>query len=554
MWVVATIVIPVMLFLGLLAFQDQVANLIISLDPPDALHGFTFYLDVVYLIRTEILWIGFFSFLSLSLYVYVGQASLENLLAIRKGRKAVYYMMLIASVYMLASILVKDAVLEEFPNSSDEYAYLLQAEMFSRDKLWERAHDLPDFFYHINITQHDGILVSRFPPGWPLILSAAFEIGMDPAIVNPVLGLVSLVVFYFFVRRTYNTRVAVWSMLVLAFTGFYIFNTASYFSHISCLLMTLLFVVNIYLYQERRLVIYGILAGFFLAFVVVIRYYTAVLIFIPFLVYLVAVNRWKVIPLFVWMGIGSLPCMAYLFWYNYSITGNALVPVTMWAYPGERLGFVKGHTFMQGVEHLVRRALLFLYWASPGLLILYFVFLWRKIKSPIERFIKPEDYAFMALAIGYFFYYQIGGNQYGPRFLFEGFPFLTVFVVSKVLEKREKWAMSLLVASIVFAVVKLPFIAQREGLIVDQRQDMYDLVKEQNIDDAVIFVTSPTSPIRPMPTRDLTRNDPKFMNDVIYVLPLPGINDQIMEYYGDRAVYRYQRDADSVNGQLIKVR
>lgn len=555
MWVVATIVIPVVLFLLVLAFEDQLTNLIMSLDPPTSEQGITFYLDVVFLIRTEILWIGLFSFMALCLYIYLGKASLENLLAIRKESKAaVYYMMLIASGYLLISLLVKETVLEEFPNSSDEYAYLLQAEMFSRDKLWERAHDLPDFFYYINITQHEGILVSRFPPGWPLILSAAFEIGMDPSNMNPILGLVSLLVFYFFVRRIYDTRVAVWSILVLAFTSFYIFNTASYFSHVSCLLMTLLFVVNIYLYREKRLFIYGILAGFFLGFVVVIRYYTAFLIFIPFLAYLVAVYRWKVIPLFVWMGIGSLPCMAYLLWYNYSITGNAFVPVTMWAYPGEQLGFVKGHTFTKGVEHLVRRVLLFLYWTSPGLLILYLVFLWRKIKSPAERLIKPEDYAFIMLAIGYFFYYQIGGNQYGPRFLFEGLPFLTVFIVSKVLEKREKWAMSLLVASVVFAVVKFPFIAQREGLIIDQRQDIYDLVKEEKITNAMVFVTSPTSPIRPMPTRDLTRNDPKFMNDVIYVLPLPGINDQIMEYYSDRAVYRYQRDVDSENGQLIKVR
>ena len=554
MWVMATVVIPVILFLGMLVFEDQLAALIMSLDAPAHQQGTVFYLDVVYLVRTEILWLGFFFVVALALYLYVSHAFLGNFIAIRNERKAVYYMMLVASAFMLAAIVIKDTVLERFPNSSDEYAYLLQAEMFSREKLWERAHDLPDFFYHINIAQYEGILVSRFPPGWPLILSAAFEIGMDPSMVNPMLGLVTLVIFYFFVRRYYGTRVAVWSMLVVASTGFYLFNAASFFSHISCLLMTLLFIFNVYLFQEKKLFLYAILAGFFLGCVVVIRYYTAFLIFAPFLVYLTAVHRWKVVPLFAWMAIGSIPCMAYLLWYNYSITGNALTPVTMWAYPAEQLGFVKGHSFLRGVEHLVRRAMLFMYWASPALLILYFVFLWRKIKSPAERLTRPEDYAFIALAVGYFFYYQIGGNQYGPRFLFEGLPFLTVFVVSKVLDKQEKWAVSLLIAGVLFSLIKLPFIAQREALIIDQRQDLYDLVEKEKVRNAVVFVTSPTSPIRPMPTRDLTRNDPKFMNNVIYVLPLPGINDQIMEYYGDRAVYRYQRDIDSVDGQLIKVR
>lgn len=553
-WVVATILIPVILFFILLTLETEIAALIMSFFPPSKLQGLAFYRDIVFLARTEILWVGLFFLLALIIFLYTSRESLANLLDIPSRSKALYYMMLIASMFFLTAVLINEKILEEFPNSSDEYAYLLQADMFSRGKLWERAHDLPDFFYHINIAQHEGIMVSRFPPGWPLILSGAFEIGLNPSLVNPLLGVVTLIIFYFFVARYYDPGVALWSMVAVGLTGYYLFNAASYFSHISCLLVALLFVFNAYLYQEKRNFIYGILAGFFIGFVVVIRYYTAVLIFIPFLVYLLVQHRWKVIPLFVWMGIGGLPCITYLLWYNYSITGNSLLPVTVWAYPAEQLGFVKGHTFLQGIEHFIRRTLMFVYWCSPGLLILYLVFLWRKIKSPAERLLRPEDYAFVMLTLGYFFYYQIGGNQYGPRFMFEGFPFLVAFVVNKVFEKREKWAVALLLASIALAIVKLPFIAQREALVVDQRQDMYDLVREQKIRNAVVFVASPTSPVRPMPMGDLTRNDPKFMNDVIYVLELPRINDQIIDYYGDRSVYKYVRDLDERHGELIKIR
>ena len=70
------------------------------------------------------------------------------------------------------------------------------------------------------------------------------------------------------------------------------------------------------------------------------------------------------------MGIGSLPCLFYLLWYNYSITGNALLPVTMWAYPAEQLGFVKGHSVFKGLEHLARRALMFIYWTLLVILLL----------------------------------------------------------------------------------------------------------------------------------------------------------------------------------------
>src|SRR5690606_34461915 len=164
----------------------------------------------------------------------------------------------------------------------------------------------------------------------------------------------------------------------------------------------------------------------------------------------------------------------------------------------------------------------------------------------------PGDYTFLALVVGYFFYYQIGGNQYGPRFMFEAFPFLVLFVVHQAFEMRAKWVMAVLVACVIYPALKFPFISQREGMIVDQRQDLYDLVKEKNLTHAVVLVCSPTSPWRPMPAEDLTRNDPMFTGNVIYALPHPEISDQIMSYYPDRAFYRYVRDLNSPRGELIR--
>ena len=552
--IIAGLVIPILIFFSLLFFETELAALLMRWFPPAPAQGKVFYTDIIYLARVEILWLLLF-FIIAAVFASVSSTnSLDQFFVVRSRTKAVYYMMLASVLFFAGAIFINRVVLEDFPNSSDEYAYIFQAEMFSRGKWWERAHDLPDFFYHNNIAQHDGILVSRFPPGWPLVLSTAFEIGLQPSLINPLLGLIAIVFFYFFVRRYYDQTVAICSLFALAFTGFYLFNAASYFSHVSCLLATLLFVFCVYRYSDKRNLVYGLLAGFFLGFIVLIRYYTALLIFLPFLVYLVIEHKWKAIPLFFWMGIGGVPCLAYLLWYNYAITGNPFVPVTVWAYPSEQLGFVKGHTFWRGVEHLVRRIIMLIYWTSPGLLILYAVFLWRKIKSPAERFLKPEDYAFLSLAVGYFFYYEIGGNQYGPRFLFEGFPFLVVFVVSKVLQTREKWAMILLLVSLIYPLIKLPFISYREAYVIDQRQDLYDLVRDQKVTNAVVLIASPTSPLRPMPIGDLTRDDAGFMNDVIYVRSLPAINNQLMEYYNDRSFYKYVRDIDKPHGELIKIR
>jgi hypothetical protein len=57
-----------------------------------------------------------------------------------------------------------------------------------------------------------------------------------------------------------------------------------------------------------------------------------------------------------------------------------------------------------------------------------------------------------------------------------------------------------------------------------------------------------------MPASDLTRNDPMFIDDVIYVLEIPRINQQLVEFYEDRSFYKYIRDADNPQGELIRIR
>ena len=343
-------------------------------------------------------------------------------------------------------------------------------------------------------------------------------------------------------------------MLAVAFTGFYVFNSASYLSHILCLLFTLLFVFSIHLYDKNRNILYGIVAGFFLGMIGIVRHYNALLVFAPFIIYFIVRYQLKSIGLLLAIALGALPLFLFLLSYNYSITGEAFLPVQIWAFPQDRLGFVNGHTFLQGIEHLVRWLALFMYWCSPGLLVLYFVFLSRKIKSHQERFIRPEDYILVMLMAGHFFYYEFGGTQFGPRFLLEGFPFLVLFVVSKALQAHQKWAHALLLASLIYAMVKFPMLNDREERIVDARQDLYDLVSEQKIGNAVVFVSSSTSPLRPMDVTALTRNDPKFLNKVIYAQELPEISDQLMEYYSDRSFYKYTRDVDEVHGRLTRIK
>jgi hypothetical protein len=156
--------------------------------------------------------------------------------------------------------------------------------------------------------------------------------------------------------------------------------------------------------------------------------------------------------------------------------------------------------------------------------------------------------------VGYFFYYEIGGNQYGPRFFFEALPFLVLFVVRQVWNSKEKWATALLCAGMLYMVVKIPFIADREHRVIVERKDVYRLVGEQSIINAVVFLSSHTGIMRPMPTGDLTRNDVRYQNDVLYVRDIPASNQELMDYYPGRTFYKYVRKPEEVKGALVRMK
>lgn len=552
-WTTLLILFPVASYTLYRIFEPQVLAALVSVMPNDPEKSIAFYKDLLWLTFTEMLWLtGYFAFAWLFVRYMPLFRTAQQIERSFTSHQSLYATVIICASFA-SSIFISKRTLETFPNSSDEYVYLFQASALSKGKLWESAHDLPNFFFFNHIKQKDGIRVGRFPPGWPAVLSTAYFLGFPSYLVNPFLGLIALIVFYHFTKRFFGLRVALWSLIILALSPFYIFNSASYFSHTSCLLFTLGFVYPVYLYKERPRVLYGLIAGFCLGMIAITRYYTALLIFLPFFFYLFYQHRWRAIPLFFWMGVGSIPCLTFLLWYNYSITGNALLPVTIWGYDDEGLGFVHGHTFFIAIEHVVRRGLMFLYWASPGLLVLYFVFLVRKLFSRQEALTHPEDYAFALLMIGYFFYHEIGGNQYGPRFFLEAFPFLVVFVVRKVFEYKINWSLALVLAGIVYSLVKLPFIAERENQVIAERSDLYEVTTDSKITNAIIFISSPTGIIRPMPVGDLTRNDPYFANDILYVHDLGVNNRLLMEYYPDRQFYKYVRGRESVHGRLERM-
>jgi hypothetical protein len=536
------------------SFEQEISVFLSGEVPVTTDKSFVFYEDLLRISIYELLWWGLLLIIALLFYNNSSWiANVENLEKQVLNRSVDFSIATIILVSLLI-IFIAFIILQQFPNSSDEYVYLYQAETLKEGTLYRQAHPLKESFIFNHIAVKDGISVGRFPVGWPLILAIFLFLGVPAAMVNPILGAATLIVFYNFAKRLYGYRIALWSLVVFACSAFFLFNSASFFSHASCCLETLVFVYCIYLYLDKKNIAYGLLAGLALGLIMLIRYYTAVLLFLPFFIILLYRYKFSAFYLFVLIGLGALPCLAGFLLYNYEITGNPLTPVTVWGYKNEGLGFINGHTFLKGVEHIVRRFFMFSYWCAPALLIFYFKFIFEKLRSKESRYTVPEDYLFIIFLVGYFFYYEIGGNQYGPRFYYEAYPFLVLLVANKVLSSESQIAKIFLYASVIVMIIRIPFISYREHAIVDQRQDVFDLVRERHVSNAVILISSGTCDIRPMPGADLTRNDPYFKNDVLYALDKREWNTQLMAYYKHKHFYRYERQPDHENGRLIKIR
>ncbi len=537
------IIAPLIVVIGHF-YERDLTMFIMPLFPDESDKGFPFYLDFVRLCINEFIWLSLFVLITFLLFLFFYRKNYHLSVSARGVGAAG-----VTLASLLITIFVAYFVLEVFPNSSDEYSYIFQARTLVSGKLWEPAPNLPDAFHFNHIAIKDGIRIGRFPPGWPLVMGLGLSLGLPVWLINPLLGALTLILFYRFAKNIHGRRIALIAVVALGFCGYFIFNAASFFSHTCCTLFVLLFTWCVYSFTGRKILPY-VLAGFFISMVLLIRYFTAILVAAPVVVWIISEFRWRSVRVFAWMFVGALPCLFILLWYNNEITGDPLTPVTMWAFADEKLGFVKGHTVVKGMEHIVRRIFMFSYWASPGLLILYVIYLMRKIRSKIARWTFPADYYFILLLIGHFFYYQIGGNQYGPRFLLEGLPFLILMVVRETFAVRAKLAHALLAASIIFSVIKLPSIAEREEQVIHERKDVYDLVARENIADAVVILSSPTGVIRPMPIGDLTRND---LPDPSVVYLQDKDHDAVLRLFPNRSYYRYFRNVNEVHGKLLPI-
>jgi hypothetical protein len=165
------------------------------------------------------------------------------------------------------------------------------------------------------------------------------------------------------------------------------------------------------------------------------------------------------------------------------------------------------------------------------------------------------------VAAGYLFYYLKGGNRYGPRFYFEAYPFVMLYVVAGLADGRRAfpppaWRRPLLLlflAGWMSALVTLPVRASHEHRAVRDRLDLYRLVERERLSNAVVLLTTGTGVVRHMPVGDLIRNGLDFNRPVLYAADRGDDNRRLMDFYPGRRFYRYERPPGEVHGRLTSL-
>ncbi len=456
----------------------------------------------------------------------------------------------------VVGIAISSIVLLHFPNSADEYAYVFQAETYAGGRLWEDAHPLHRFVRFMHDKDIDGKWVSRFPPGWPLFMAPFLAVGLPAWAVNPLVAAGCVAILFAFARRAYGERVALLAALLFGLSGFLLLNAGSYYSHPFGALLSLAFVAAATRYLERPTLAAALVAGVAIGWLGLARHMNAVLLFPPFLLALAWRRSWSHL-LNLWpMALAAGAFLAALLAYNLAITGDPFVLPTTVNDPRQAIGFVGDHTPARAYKWIQVRLLLLPRYTSGLFLFLYVVALAR---AALRGELRWWDGYFLLALLGYSLYRNSAHETYGPRYLFEAFPFAALRIAAACAPARdgERWrplTTWLVGVHLAGAAASLVGAALMHGTIVRERRDPMRAVEEAGLRDAVVFVATDTSPTRRMPRFDLVRNGARVdEQSIVWAQARPESWEPVTARYPERSFWVYVREPDVVRGRLVEL-
>ena len=474
-----------------------------------------------------------------------GAAALVRRLAIQPPPWALW---VFTGLLLVVLLLIARFGFDAFPNSPDEYAYVIQAQTYALGKLWVPAPPVSDAFQFSQLFFKDGRWFSWYQPGWPLFMTPLVLVKGPLWIVNPLLGAITAPCFYALARQ-YLDRPAAWlATLTLVLSAYFLFNYASYFTHGAAALAAILSALfgGRYLRSGRWWT--ALAAGACIGLLGFIRAFNAPFIAAPFVVALLLTPGRR--SGLLWFALGGAPFLAALLAYFAAFSGDPLLPVQEWYLPGhEPVGAPSGVSLRETAIRLTRLH----FWTSPLVLLGW---AWAFAALAVRRHLRFVDFIFPVTVLGFVFYGGHGGWQYGPRYLFEAWPF-AVLTALRALEpillpkpsdgtaapasgKTAGLVAAALLAHLAYQLAYAPPRLALQHQLIDERDRVYKDVKAHRLKNAVVFIASTAQGLRWVDPLDLTRNglDP-FDNSVVYAVDRGEKNAELLSALPGRTPYLY---------------
>ncbi len=378
--------------------------------------------------------------------------------------------LLLSALSLLLAVFVYFVPNERFPNSADDWSYLLQARLFAsghlyaEDALYDKAHPLNRYIGTNCVTDDHGRRFSKYPPGWPLLLAGGSALGAE-WLVGPLLGALLVFLVLLDVERRVGGEWVKPAWLLLTLCAFFTYTLQSFRSHTAtmlCLFAAFLVYDSVRPGTERQANWRVFVSGALIGYASLIRYVD----WIPLALWIAydLLRRRRVAHI-------ALISAGFALLAGGNLLYDALLSGNPFATPTALNSALGPHDHLvvswRGFVVTGVRLGAVLY-AFPPVLVLLTRRYWQE--SPLK-----VNGALFLMSVGVYFFYVAAIGGPGPRYLAAYFPFLVVATVdawrSMHVEDagraRRLWRYAIaaqILCSIVFAGIEIRRVYERKDL------------------------------------------------------------------------------------------
>lgn len=460
------------------------------------------------------------------------------------------------------AVYINRNVLHSFMNSADEHSCYFFAECLRMGRLWVEPHPLSEFFNVVHVGNKGGKWFSVYPPGWPLIFAFGLGWGIQDYL-NPLMSALALIFFFLAGKKIFGASAALTGLGLAAFTPFFAFTSASYFSHSTSLLMISIFLYGNLKWHEaqnpKSQILWAGIAALASGYGLMTRYLSMAAVMAPFIIYRLLRlvqkrDRWTKAETIFTAVLGLM--MALIFLHNFSVSGNPLKAPNKYDKSWERLGFKGEYSVKEGLIHIMARFFYLMDWTPPFYIAFFVYSLFQKRPAnPLRQIFR---YSFFTLVFVYFLYFSWGGNQYGPRYYYEGFALLMLawgdaFVHAWNSEGHtRKFLTGALVVSLATNFYQLDKHARFFEAASRHRKALYDFAEQTLKKPSVVLIQGFLGKELVFAPEDTVRNHPALNARILYAHDRGDENIKLKDFYPDREFYQGSYDRPNEKAVLVK--